>query len=56
MSPVFELGAHRMYGGTAHVFYELLCVCAPLFGREVPPLRTGRLDWSDVMVASASKR
>ena len=50
LSPVFALGEHRMYGGTAHVFYELLCVCAPLFGAEVPPLKPGRLEWSDVMI------
>jgi 8-oxo-dGTP pyrophosphatase MutT (NUDIX family) len=56
LSPVFELGGHRMYGGTAHVFYELLCVCAPLFGREVPPLTPGRLEWSDVMVARRAVR
>jgi len=49
LSPVFELGDHRMYGATAHAFYELLCVVARAFELEAPPLRAGTLRWSDVL-------
>jgi 8-oxo-dGTP pyrophosphatase MutT (NUDIX family) len=49
LSPVFELGPHRMYGATAHAFYELLCVVASAFELEAPTLRPGKLCWSDVM-------
>lgn len=49
LSPVFELGVHRMFGATAHSFYELLCLAAPLFELDPPPLRPGRWRWSDLL-------
>jgi 8-oxo-dGTP pyrophosphatase MutT (NUDIX family) len=49
LSPAFALDRHVMYGATAHTFYELLCVIAPLFGLEAPPLAPGRFQWSDVL-------
>jgi len=49
LSPVFEIGEHIMYGATAHAFFELLTVMAPLFGVAMPPLRAGKLTWADVL-------
>jgi len=48
-SPVFDLDGVPMYGGTAHTFYELLQIVAPLLGREVPPFRAGRFNWPDLL-------
>jgi 8-oxo-dGTP pyrophosphatase MutT (NUDIX family) len=50
LSPVFTVGEIVMYGATAHTFYELLTVLAPLFGRgQAPPCREGRWRWEDVL-------
>lgn len=52
LSPIFEAGGRLdalIFGGTAFVLYELLSVVAPLFGRTLPPLRSGRYEWSDVL-------
>jgi 8-oxo-dGTP pyrophosphatase MutT (NUDIX family) len=50
LSPVFDLGEARMlFGATAHVFHELLGLLAPLLGLDLPPMRTGRFQWSDLM-------
>lgn len=49
LSPVFFPGGHVLYGATAHAFFELLEVVAPLFGLAVPPLVPGRLGWGDLM-------
>ena len=48
-SPVFVLEGHLMYGGTAHAFWELLEVLAPLLGRDPPERVTGRFDWEDLL-------
>jgi len=49
LSPVFEVDGRRMYGATAHSFFELLQVVAPLFGRDgPPPLRATGLTWADL--------
>jgi 8-oxo-dGTP pyrophosphatase MutT (NUDIX family) len=48
LSPVFPVGDHHLFGGTAHSFLELLGVLAPLLGRAVPPLRAGRYTWADI--------
>lgn len=48
LSPVFDIGAHRLFGATAHSFLELLQLLAPLMGRTVPPLRPGRYTWADI--------
>ncbi len=53
MAPVFELGDRLMYGATAHAFYELLGVLAPLYDRPLPPLVAGRYTWRDVLPAHA---
>jgi 8-oxo-dGTP pyrophosphatase MutT (NUDIX family) len=45
-SPVFDAGAHLLYGATAHSFLELLQVVAPLMGERVPPMVSGRHEWS----------
>lgn len=49
LSPVFALDEHVMFGGTAHVFLELLGVAAAAFGLPLPPLRPGRYSWSDLL-------
>ena len=49
LSPVFTLGPHVMYGGTAHVLYELLLVAAKALGRKAPALRPGRYRWEDLL-------
>jgi len=54
LSPVFTLGTQRMYGATAHSFYELLCVVASASGLEPPPLVACALRWSDVLPRDAS--
>lgn len=49
LSPVFVLQGHPMFGGTAHAFWELLEVLAPVVGVAVPPLVTGRFSWDDLL-------
>jgi len=50
LSPVFPLGEHLMFGGTAYVFAELLEVVAPALGRTVPPRRASdRYRWEDLL-------
>ena len=49
LSPVFPIGDHHLFGGTAHSFLELLRILAPLMDRPVPPLKPGRYTWRDVM-------
>jgi len=50
LSPVFDLGETKMlYGGTAHVFYELLSVIAPVLDCSLPPLQPGRFAWQDLL-------
>jgi 8-oxo-dGTP pyrophosphatase MutT (NUDIX family) len=51
LSPVFRVGDRLMFGGTAHAFYELLLVAAPLYGRVAPPLEARGLTWEDVIPA-----
>jgi len=48
-SPIFALDGVVMYGGTAHTFYELLQLLAPLLGREVPPFVAGRFSWPELL-------
>lgn len=48
LSPVFEHSGLRIYGGTAHIFYELLMVLSTLTGLPLPPLRAGRYTWDSV--------
>jgi 8-oxo-dGTP pyrophosphatase MutT (NUDIX family) len=48
VTPVFELGEQLVFGATAHTLYELVVLSGPLFGREPPPLETGRFDWDEV--------
>ncbi len=55
LSPVFALDGPVMYGATAHSFYELLVIVAPLFGLELPPLVTGRFDWQEVLAHQSRK-
>ena len=49
LSPVFSVGESLMFGATAHTFYELLGVLAPLFDRVLPERKEGRLRWADVL-------
>lgn len=50
LSPVFDVGEPKMlYGGTAHVFYELLSVIAPVLDCAMPPLQSGRFAWQDLL-------
>lgn len=49
LSPLFELGDALVYGGTAHALHELLVVLAPLVGVPLPPMKSGRYDWTDVL-------
>lgn len=49
LSPIFELGDHLVYGGTAHALYELLQIVAKVTGVLPPPMETGRYHWSDVL-------
>lgn len=47
LSPVFgDLGPRPMYGGSAHVLWELLTVLG-----NPPPLRPGRYTWSDLKLS-----
>lgn len=48
LSPVFSIGDHHLFGGTAHSFLELLRILAPLMDMRVPPLRPGRYTWRDI--------
>lgn len=48
LSPVFTLGEHVMYGGTAHVLYELLTVVAAAAGVPLPPRQPGRYRWAEL--------
>ncbi len=53
LSPIFEApeGSAQplIFGGTAYALYELLGVVAKLRGRDVPPLKSGRYTWADVL-------
>ena len=60
LSPVWEVDPGQLhglslprvpvvYGGTAHVLWELLEVLAPLYGRSCPPLQPGRFQARDVL-------
>ena len=55
VAPTFELGSGFVFGGTAAVLYELLCVMAGLAETRVPPLRTGAYDWPDVMPSTTPR-
>lgn len=56
LSPVFTLGEHVMYGGTAHVLFELLSVVASAAGVELPPRRPGRYQWAELWARSRQAR
>jgi len=49
LSPIFDIEGHVVYGATAHVFLELLEIVARDWSRKVPPLRTGRYHWNDIL-------
>ncbi len=49
LSPVFEVEDHVVFGGTAHVLWELVQILAPVWGRHLPALRPGRYQWSDLL-------
>ncbi len=49
LSPVFPLGEHLMFGGTAYVLHELLAVLAPALGRDVPPCRASHYTWEALL-------
>ena len=49
MSPIFPLEGCVMYGGTAHVFWELLTLLAPLMEAVVPPFRGGQFTWKELL-------
>jgi len=49
VSPIFPLEGCVMYGGTAHVFWELLRVAGPLMGQPIPPFQAGRYAWADLI-------
>lgn len=51
LSPVFTLGEHVVYGGTAHSVLELLNVLSDVLERPVPRLETGRFTWEDLGLA-----
>lgn len=48
LSPLFFPDGHPMFGATAHTFYELLAVVAPLLGRDLPPITRSALQWRDL--------
>jgi 8-oxo-dGTP pyrophosphatase MutT (NUDIX family) len=48
-SPVFEVAGRLMFGGTAHAFHELLVIVARILGKDVPPMRSGRYQWCDIL-------
>jgi len=48
-SPIFHVGAHIIYGATAHSLLELLDVLAPLYGAQRPPLVKGSTEWADIL-------
>jgi 8-oxo-dGTP pyrophosphatase MutT (NUDIX family) len=50
LSPIFRIGAHVMYGATAHTFYELLCLAAGLYDLPPPALRPAQIGWHDVLI------
>lgn len=54
LSPIFRKDEHVMYGATAHVFHELLCVAAAAIGADMPPMQTCELTWADVLPAHFS--
>ena len=56
LSPVLELEGRLLFGGTAHVLWELLSLLAPLLGRPVPLLKTGRFQWSDLKLSRSTPR
>ena len=53
-SPVFPVGGHILYGGTAHSLHELLQVIALARGQALPPWRTGRYRWAHPGVVPAN--
>lgn len=48
LSPVFRLGEHLCYGGTAYTLLELLEVAAPVWGVPVPERVASGLTWDDL--------
>lgn len=44
-SPVFPIGPHLAYGGTAHVLMELLQIVAAVQGIALPPMNTEYYTW-----------
>ena len=54
-SPVFPIEGLLTFGGTAHVFLELLHALAPAFGREVPPFQAGGYAWVDGAVRAVGE-
>ena len=53
LSPVFAIEGLRMYGATAHAFWELLGVVAAAVDHALPPLRTGRYSWAQLLSGRA---
>ena len=53
-SPVFPVGGHILYGGTAHSLFELLEVIARARGEALPPWRTGGYRWAHPGVVPAN--
>lgn len=49
LCPIFEWDDYPIFGGTAFVLYELLAVVAKLTGKALPPLKTGKYAWSDLI-------
>lgn len=49
LSPVFEVGPHLMYGGTAYVFLETLGVLSEVLGMPLPPMTGRRFSPEDVI-------
>ncbi len=53
-SPIFHVDGHIIYGATAHTFWELLDILAPLYGRTCPPFAKGETEWADVLPPGVS--
>lgn len=49
LSPVFDVGGHVLYGGTAEVLLELLRALVPVLDRPLPPLEPGRFTWAELL-------
>ncbi len=50
LSPTFLLGdGVLMFGATAHIYWELLEVMAPLYGASMPQVVESALTWSDLL-------